>query len=40
MVGMKSTWVLECEAASGAATPSMAPRPKRLGSRAILRSSA
>ena len=40
IVGMKSTCVFECAAASGAATPSIAPLPKRVGSLAIFRSSA
>ena len=40
MVGMKSTCVFECDAASGAATPSIAPWPKRSGVLEILRSSA
>ncbi|OIQ70193.1 hypothetical protein GALL_481980 [mine drainage metagenome] len=40
MVGMKSTWVLEWFAASGAATPSSAPWPKRSGVLEIFRSKA
>ena len=33
--GMKEVWAPALLAASGPATPSMAPRPKREGSRAI-----
>jgi hypothetical protein len=40
IVGMKSTCVFECDAASGAATPSSAPLPKRSGVLLHLRSSA
>ena len=40
MVGMKSPWTEECVAVSGAATPSIAPRPKRSGVREIFFSAA
>lgn len=40
MTGMKSICVLECEAASGAATASSAPWPNRSGVREIFFSSA
>ena len=40
MVGMKSTCVLECEDASGEATPAIMPVPNFSGVLEILRSSA
>ncbi len=40
IVGMKSTWVFECEEASGLATPAIMPWPNFSGVFEILRSSA
>ena len=40
MVGMQSPRTAECVAVSGAATPSIAPRPKRSGVRDTLFSTA
>ena len=38
IVGMKSTWVFECEEASGLATPAIMPWPNFSGVFEILRS--